>query len=377
MLSSRFRACSFLCLCASYAIASPNNYQVHALASLSSGGFDTATHILNDGTVVGSVEQDLWHHYGAAWTSSGLQTYGTSNYYDRNVLRSINSSHIATGYQLTNQGDYGFVLDLNANTQTTIAIKFPTAINESGEIVGDHTQFTSHEFVRYRDTNGNVSTLDHPSWASDDQAYDINDGGWIVGTSFDNQSMTQGWKRNRTGARQALVGLDGDPATACGTGAINNLGQICGWSSSGNSFLPVLWNPDGTCVSLGTPFGAADHGSAEATGINESGVVVGNTHYYLPGPTYYDTGWIWTADDGIQLLDPLLTDSNWRITAVTGINDLGQIVGRAVNYGETTGKEYAVVLDPQAVPEPSTMAILGGIALAGWSRQRRSRRSAS
>jgi probable HAF family extracellular repeat protein len=93
---------------------------------------------------------------------------------------------------------------------------------------------------------------------------------------------------------------------------------------------------------LGTLPGGA---CSEASGINGSGVVVGQSEV-APGPTPC-TGtshaFVWTASGGMAdlntLIDPTL---GWQLTSAAGINDTGQIAGTGI----INGQEHAFLMTP-------------------------------
>jgi len=79
---------------------------------------------------------------------------------------------------------------------------------------------------------------------------------------------------------------------------------------------------------------------------------------------------------GVDLNSPIPDSSGWTLTAATGINDAGQIVGYGINpSGKYEGYELTP-LDNQ-VPEPSVLVFFGlvGISLAAREGLRRSRRT--
>jgi probable HAF family extracellular repeat protein len=77
-----------------------------------------------------------------------------------------------------------------------------------------------------------------------------------------------------------------------------------------------LWSPTSDLQDLGTLGGSGSY----ATGINDSGQVVGN-YQTISGPTH---SFLWTPTGGMKDLDP---QKSWSEAA--GINNSGQITGRA------------------------------------------------
>ena len=104
---------------------------------------------------------------------------------------------------------------------------------------------------------------------------------------------------------------------------------------------------DGVMHDLGTmKYG----GDSAAYAINELGQVVGYTDTDTGGASFL------YANGKMVLLDTLIDSaSGWTITDANGINDLGQIAGRACK-GDLC---YAVRLDLAPIPEPGHVAMLG------------------
>lgn len=121
--------------------------------------------------------------------------------------------------------------------------------------------------------------------------------------------------------------------------AVNDLGQAVGESHPPSSSRPVMWNNDPLHTPIDLPFLPGDN-YGTATAINNLGQVIGWSAYDVPGtwnvgPARYV---VW-RDGGVfelpSLLDPL-TAAEWVISSVSGINDLGQIVGSGTHNGQPT-----------------------------------------
>ena len=121
--------------------------------------------------------------------------------------------------------------------------------------------------------------------------------------------------------------------------AINNAGQVAGYSGSRLAARAYLWTPGGTVQDLGTLGGE----SSWAYAINQSGQVAG-------GSTVADGNqhaFLWTPGQGMQDLGTL---PGALSSTARGINDLGQVVGESTF--PRTGP-----------PEPETHAFLWSPAL--------------
>jgi uncharacterized membrane protein len=118
---------------------------------------------------------------------------------------------------------------------------------------------------------------------------------------------------------------------------MNDLGRAVGESHPPFSSRPVLWGNDGAHTAIELPVLPGDN-YGSATAINSLGHVLGTSAYSTPGT--WDVGpsrvVIW-RDGGVfelqSLLDPVSGDG-WTITSVSGINNLGQIVGAGFRNGQ-------------------------------------------
>ena len=118
---------------------------------------------------------------------------------------------------------------------------------------------------------------------------------------------------------------------------INDLGKVVGESHPPFSSRPVLWDNDGTHTPVKLPLLPGDnYGSASA--INNLGHVIGSSAYSTPGT--WNVGpsrFVVWRDGGVfelqSLLDPV---AGWTLTSVSGINNLGEIVGFGSHNAQPT-----------------------------------------
>jgi probable HAF family extracellular repeat protein len=133
---------------------------------------------------------------------------------------------------------------------------------------------------------------------------------------------------------------------------MNDLGSIAGYSTGGFGAQGILWKPTAPNASVGSPTELGIIGS-QVGGVNNSGDAVG-----VSG----NTARIWPHEGGFidlnVLLDPV-TGNGWHLDAAVEINNSGQITG----YGTYLGTQTSFLLTP--VPEPNAL-MSGMIALAGW-----------
>lgn len=346
-------------------------YQVQALESLSDYGRDVPRHIRDDGIVVGTATVDAWGARAVRWENGVVKdVYGSTSTYDKAVYTGISGGNIVSGYQQRNIGDFGFIRNLTNGQTTTVSITYPTMINNSGSIVGDYYLGSSRWQGRYRDASGTTHTLSGLSGATSTQVHDINDSNTIIGTSrIDGKSRA--WKASGTDTPQELLGLNDEGTQAW---AVNSHGDVVGYY--GLDTRGILWKANGERISFGTHTALenGDYAQYFSRDINDSNVVIG-TSFMRIGGQYREDPWVWTEESGVHLLTDLLIDGGWQLKTVTGINNLGQIIGSA-SHTDFGAKEFAVVLNPEAVPEPGTLGVVGAGMLVALRRRRIKRSSA-
>jgi probable HAF family extracellular repeat protein len=106
---------------------------------------------------------------------------------------------------------------------------------------------------------------------------------------------------------------------------------------------------------LGDLLGGTDY--SNAYGINSGGQVVGQS-IAATG----ERAFLWSSSSGMLNLNDYLdaSGSGWTLGSATAINDAGQIVGKGTHNGIT----HAYLLTP--VPEPGSLAMLGGLGLTAF-----------
>lgn len=170
-------------------------------------------------------------------------------------------------------------------------------------------------------------------------AYDINENGVIVGTSYDASGAPRAFiyapsgEMVDLGTPPSCVAL---PCTEIVPTAINNLGEVVGYGRpGGGSSLAFYWNPVDGFIEIGTLGGSY----SQATDINDSGEVVGSAANYFG----HGRAFRWTRSEGIRDLGLL---PGCCYTAANGINNAGQIVGISAGQAvvwSVTGEITALV----------------------------------
>ncbi len=235
------------------------------------------------------------------------------------------------------------------------------AINAQGWVAGQgsgqyfqHPNFGNQSFQHatlYRSPTDIVELEDLPGGTQNSNGRGINDAGSVVGE----WNTSGGWRA----VHWAPDGTALDLSTAWGVAGghafasdINNHGQVAlQLPLSGGGEIAAVWQ-DGvgfTVIDLLPGFS-----TAIANAINDDGITVGTAG------TAFTKGFAWSLAEGLvdlnDRLDPL-GGAGWSILEATGISESGLIVGRG--YSSTLGYR-AVLMTPVtvAVPEPTTTLLL-------------------
>lgn len=280
---------------------------------------------------------------------------GTTSY-----ARDINDAGTLTGNFTSTLGEsHGFIYkngsmtDLGANTDAF-------GINAQGDVAGSISvgQGLWRGLV-YK--NGNLTVLGALGTGTVSLATDINDAGTVVGASNVSAEFHSPFQPVRytsaTGAANDLGSLANFEVNSAE--AINNAGQIAGYSEAQDGSLHAFLYENATMTDLGSFNGLF----LSVGGINESGAFVGGAS--SPGD---DIGYIYrdgVLQDLSTLLDPAL---GWHISDASGINDAGQIVA----YGCRDFVCSSVLLSlTNPVPEPAgPLLLLAGLLTLGGLRWR-------
>lgn len=190
----------------------------------------------------------------------------------------------------------------------------PTAINNSGEVVGyfNPAAGVQHAFLYTGSAFQDLGTLG----GAGSRAAGINDSGVIVGAAGTSGGATHAF-RYAGGSMVDIGTLGGQDSSA---EAINNHGQIAGIAQNGAGFSNAFLYNGSAMQSLGTlPLGS----SSRAYGINNTGEVVGDSRVGPDTfPEFQNHAFLYS---GGSMADLGTFGSSY--SQGTGINDGGQVVG--------------------------------------------------
>lgn len=243
-------------------------------------------------------------------------------------------------------------------------------INNKGQVVGnsytDRPGYPQLHAAYWE--NGEIKDLGTLPGGFTSMAESINEHGSIVGSS-----MIRGGAYERAVLWNNNESKPIDLGTLNGVGSsyafdINESNQIAGWSDPnlpGIGFHAVIWN--GTVINDLGSFG----GESQAFAINNNGDVVG---YSSANPEVH--AFIWNQNTGMLDLNNIWNQDTrgdgWVLVSATDINDQGWIIGVANNTKTNESADFLLHPHISQVPEPMTYAmLLAGLGMIGFMSQLR------
>lgn len=224
---------------------------------------------------------------------------------------------------------------------------YASGLNDLGQEVGYTGSSASYEYG-FQVTKSGVYTLVGGNYPPSFVNGVTNTGEQIGQNSTNSEDLGIATTWNSGPGVLGTLGGEGAVDYASAANGANVLGQVVGWSTTGDALQggspvhAVLWTPKGVISDLGTLDGDT---SSAALKINFSGLVIGmsGTGIYegwFGPPPFAVTGrpFIWSQRTGMLDLNNLLPpNSGWQLTSVADINFSGQIIGSGTIDGQLHG----------------------------------------
>ncbi len=341
-------------------------YSVVDLGTLPGGNQSIARGLNNLGDVAGfgNTAADFGVDFAFVWSSSiGMVSLGPVLGNRPSWAVGINDLRQVVGGSSQGPLPAAFVWESTSGFQYLGTLpggdgSFAVGINNLGQVVGHANTATTTDRAFFWDSAVgmlNLGILDSShtvSWAAA-----INDFGQVAGFSGVPEQWTSFLWEPSTGL-SALGNMAGFLSQRAN--GINNFGQVVGWASpTGGEHSPraFLWSQSGGFVNLGTLPGGDD---SRAFAINGSGLVVGSSTTAVGVSDYRAV--VWRASAIRDLNDLIPSDSGWVLRSAEAINDFGQIVGTGVFRNQTR----AFLLDPIADTTPPVISGLPAFGCSIW-----------
>jgi probable HAF family extracellular repeat protein len=234
------------------------------------------------------------------------------------------------------------------------------AINDRGQIAGVADSLDGSFAFLYSPGIGmqNLGTL--PGGVGS-RAEGINNEGIVVGGSIVGDSPLPPFHAflYTAGSMNDLGSLNGSFSVGQ---AINDSGEVVGWSNGGFDIDHAFLYSAGVITDLGTLTGS---GSSVAYDINNAGQAVG----WSEVANRETRGVLYQGGAIIELNTLIDSASGWTVEAAYAINDRQQIAA----FGCSGNTCQALLLEPVSlIEEPATgMLLLAGIGVIGWARRPR------
>jgi len=192
----------------------------------------------------------------------------------------------------------------------------------------------------------------------DSAARGVNDAGEVVGQSTVYDTPTHYTLRGAFlyshGVMTSLCGPAGPHNRDSTAVAINNAGQVAGWSDSSDtlgvsSTRAAFLYSGGAMISLGSLGTDPDgHGSSQAVALNRSGQVTGTSEVYVGGKAKGCGAFLYSSGQMLNLGNFGVDKSGVGESIPCAINDAGQVIGSSAVYAaDGTPKGHAAFLYSQ------------------------------
>lgn len=232
------------------------------------------------------------------------------------------------------------------------------AINDQGQVAGAAANGAgkNHAFLYANGVMQDLGTLG----GAGSIAYNINNGGQVVGHA-DTASGADHVFVYADGVMQDLGTMGADQAWGLG---INDFGVVVGMTLDWSQNRAFRYE-NGVAQDLGS----LDGGVSGAYAVNNAGSIVGFSSINGDG----QTGFVWQSGSMYDLNSLIGVNSGWTISDAYDINARGQILVQACH---NDGRCNSLLLNPNEVPEPSSLAALlaATLAMSGAVAVRRRRK---
>jgi probable HAF family extracellular repeat protein len=170
-----------------------------------------------------------------------------------------------------------------------------------------------------------------PGYTQGSRATGINDADQVAGYAIGSSATTGYTDQAFLYSNGTTTGLGVLPGgTSSEATAVNDAGQVVGFGDTAASSDDAFLYSQGKMIDLGVPpylIGQpAGDTDSEATGINNSGQVIGDSHSGSLGTNY---AFLYSNGQMTALTPP----AGYDITTANGINNSGQVVGDFDGYG--------------------------------------------
>jgi uncharacterized protein (TIGR03437 family) len=226
--------------------------------------------------------------------------------------------------------------------------------------------------VLYPITGGAATILPTPSGAGGGVAFGVNSTGAVAGGTISQGGTVFNpllWKNNKPQALPILSGYSqsaavsvNDSGVAAGAAFVMDFDELTDPTAAAHA---VLFNTDATVTDLGV---LPNDRSSFATGINNSGTVVGFSNTNVPDFTlqlaaiFYEPqlnyrAFVYTNGQMYDLNRLLVNGTDWTLSFASAINNVGQIIGTGMVAGANGPEQHGFLLTP--VGGPSVTSVVG------------------
>ena len=330
---------TFVCV-ATATLCAQTSYSVTDLGTINTNGYSVAKGVNATAQVTGAAganssnSSEVFLYSDGGMTSLGTLG-GTSG-----IGNAINVSGQIAGYSQNASGTYRAFLTTG---ETLIDIgdlgggsAVAYGINDHGQVVGSAVTADgeNHPFLYSAGKMKDLGTLGSHNTSWWNSAQDVNNNGVVAGTSYDAHGNFFGfvWQNGKMTKMGTLGGLWSQAY------AINNKGQVAGLAYTKSGLAHGFIANCATCPlkDLGTFAGSTS--TVWAFGINDSGLVVGQSTFES---TYH--AFVYSGGKIKDLNTMIPAKSGWVLIEGDSINAAGQIVG----MGTLNGQEHGYLLTPQ------------------------------